>query len=1533
MGVSDRSRPSLPRSRVPSRVQTARMTTPSPTSASGRCARRADRRANRRPRHVAGVLLGLVGLVVGLVATGPVPAVAATPSDLVHVIIELDAPSSGAALTSAEHAALEDRRARTRAAASATGTAPQAVPPAGQTQREAAAVSRLQSSRVLVRAAAQQVLATAASRAMTVTNPHTSVDVLSAVYGEVRRADLPVLATLPGVLRVTPDVPMTAVDLPTGTPAGTGSSASATTPVPPSATPATSATSAPSAPSAGPAPGAGTVIAIVDTGIDYTLPDLGAGFGPGHVVVGGYDVVNDDADPMDDHYHGTHVAGIAAGRGPSVRGVAPGALLTAYKVLDANGNGSESTVIRGLEMAVDPLGANPADVVNMSLGGAGDENDPISRAVAGATALGAVVAVAAGNAGPGAQTLGSPGVAPAALTVGASTTDLRLATARLIGTTRDLPTWRVMFSANAPATPITARVIDVGAGTPADYRRVGDVRGAVVTYVGEAPRSSNDYPGSSFAQARLAEQHGAVAALARPQTGVEPGGGPVSVTEPGILPAVADSAGQRPLTSGDNGRLNRLVVLGVHASDYAALSAGLPPGTMRMRLTPIDATDQIAAFSSRGPTPSMAQKPDLVAPGVEIRSLVPRAQGVPGNAYRLSGTSMATPAVAGAAAVLRSHEPGLTGLQVRARLTGSAAPLAGDSRDLSTTVQGAGRLDLAAALHGRVTASPAVVSFGLPTDLGQNASRATVTLTNSSSQAVTATVDLTSAHGSVGRATVSPSSVRLAPGATTQVVVSARSAVGRVDTELSGEVVAHVSDGTLVRVPFLQVARTLLVRATPEQTTGATQLMVTSSVVLDSPPALTVRNTATGVTRTLIARPDTAMPGWYRADLSLPSVGSYAVETVGRRGAALMPGSTTVERVQPQRPGTWQRLGRAASAGDLAVSTAQPGVAIQATPGSARPFVTTDHGASWTQVRSLPVGNGFGTPIADPTDPQAFWYALEAAPGDPPLDPTYRGKVLRTTDLGRTWTVLPFPDDHIRAFLGRGNVLIAVVASGVRISVDGGASWTLRPMSWPEGITGAAITGSRLLVSGYSTVWGWDGFAAGLPGAPTTAVTGAAGLIALGASGRVATVAEFDGTVRVSTDSGAHWASSQLPDGDYAIGARVLGGEAFVAGPRGYWRSIDAGATWRLTAYPVQGPVGIDVERWPDRPRSLLMPLENAGLYASVDDGLTSTRIGVSSTTIRQVVTTRTPGGGSQVVIADEQGTDGLAMPAAGAVDETAWGPTGGEGMFGVAALDVAVDSLHPARWTRNRLDANNNAELQRSDDTGVTWRVVGPQTFGLSLSALVVDPADGRHAVVGFTQSSDRGLLVTDDDWATWHVYSHDVTVREVTLDPSRPGRMWVAADEGLFRSDDTGRTLTPVLTGEALSVWVDPARPATVVVGGLRIRVSTDGGATFRTADTGGGDTLFSSFATASIRLPGASTPTRVLFAGSAALRPYGWRIAGRGVLCSIDNGRTWTSVSGGLESTSVTSMSVTPDGTWLVVGTTEGGVHRAAVADLLG
>ena len=168
--------------------------------------------------------------------------------------------------------------------------------------------------------------------------------------------------------------------------------------------------------------GAGTTIAIIDTGVDYTHPDLGGCLGAGCKVVGGYDFVNADADPRDDHGHGTHVAATAAGIG-ATPGVAPDAHILAYKVLDAGGSGSFSNVIAGIERAADPNGdGNPSDhatVISMSLGGGGDENDPVSTAVDNATAVGVLSVIAAGNSGAY-FTIGSPGTARTALTVGAT---------------------------------------------------------------------------------------------------------------------------------------------------------------------------------------------------------------------------------------------------------------------------------------------------------------------------------------------------------------------------------------------------------------------------------------------------------------------------------------------------------------------------------------------------------------------------------------------------------------------------------------------------------------------------------------------------------------------------------------------------------------------------------------------------------------------------------------------------------------------------------------------------------------------------------------------------------------------------------------------------------------------------------------------------------------------------------------------------------------------------------------------------------
>lgn len=197
--------------------------------------------------------------------------------------------------------------------------------------------------------------------------------------------------------------------------------------------------------------GLGMRVAVIDTGIDFTHPDLGGCFGPPCKVAGGYNVVEPLKPPLDDHYHGTHVAAIAAGNG-HFQGVAPDATLLAYKVLDEEGRGFASWIIEGLERAVDPDQdgdfEDRADVISLSLGGRGDPDDPMSQAVDNSVAAGSVVTVAAGNTGCGINRIldsfhgavCSPGTARRAITVGASS----------IGSSGVGPGYGAWFSAAGP---------------------------------------------------------------------------------------------------------------------------------------------------------------------------------------------------------------------------------------------------------------------------------------------------------------------------------------------------------------------------------------------------------------------------------------------------------------------------------------------------------------------------------------------------------------------------------------------------------------------------------------------------------------------------------------------------------------------------------------------------------------------------------------------------------------------------------------------------------------------------------------------------------------------------------------------------------------------------------------------------------------------------------------------------------------------------------------------------------------------------
>jgi subtilisin family serine protease len=157
--------------------------------------------------------------------------------------------------------------------------------------------------------------------------------------------------------------------------------------------------------------GEGIKVVVIDTGVDYRHPDLKK------IYKGGKDLINKDNDPLDDHGHGTHVAGTiaAADDQTGVVGIAPEIDLYAVKVLDEDGNGGSSfDIVRAIDWAV----ANGMDIMNLSLGGS-DFSLAEQEAFANALAAGVLAVAASGNDYAGVEDMGYPAGYPSVVAVGA----------------------------------------------------------------------------------------------------------------------------------------------------------------------------------------------------------------------------------------------------------------------------------------------------------------------------------------------------------------------------------------------------------------------------------------------------------------------------------------------------------------------------------------------------------------------------------------------------------------------------------------------------------------------------------------------------------------------------------------------------------------------------------------------------------------------------------------------------------------------------------------------------------------------------------------------------------------------------------------------------------------------------------------------------------------------------------------------------------------------------------------------------------
>ncbi|MFC4402865.1 S8 family serine peptidase [Gracilibacillus xinjiangensis] len=384
--------------------------------------------------------------------------------------------------------------------------------------------------------------------------------------------------------------------------------------------------------------GKGVKVGVIDTGIDYTHPDLQKNY------KGGYDLVDFDDDPMETTpeqgiptSHGSHVAGIIGANG-KMKGVAPDADLYAYRALGPGGSGTSVQVMAAIEQAV----KDGMDVLNLSLGNTINGPDwPTSVAVNRATEQGVTVVIAGGNTGPDPWTIGSPATAESVISVGAST-----------------PPTEVPYLYE----PFLRKKIELLPlqGSPAwSFER--DLQ------VVHNDRAPNELEADHI----LVAERGETPFTELAQQAVKRGASALLIAN--------DEEGAF------QGALEQEIPIPVAAiSKEAGEWLKQEQGTF-LRLETEQMVDTITDFSSRGPvTVNWSIKPEIVAPGASIMSTVP------GGYASFNGTSMAAPHIAGVAALLKEAHPDWTPEQIKAALLTTADPLPG----FLPTEQGAGKVDL-----------------------------------------------------------------------------------------------------------------------------------------------------------------------------------------------------------------------------------------------------------------------------------------------------------------------------------------------------------------------------------------------------------------------------------------------------------------------------------------------------------------------------------------------------------------------------------------------------------------------------------------------------------------------------------------------------------------------------------------------------------------------------------------------------------------------------------------------------------------------
>jgi subtilisin family serine protease len=520
-------------------------------------------------------------------------------------------------------------------------------------------------------------------------------------------------------------------------------------------------------------------------------------------------------------FHGTHVAGIAAGnngtaapRGSDhppvagLSGVAPRAWIGNYRVFNVptplGHIANTPEIVAAFESAV----ADGMDVINFSGGGPQTEpaNDAMIETIRNVAAAGVVPVISAGNDRDefGTGSVGTPGTAPEAISVAATSNTHVFARALDVivpgapEALKRIP-FRPVGGGEVPAawSSSAQTLVDVGTvvgvnGAPVDRKLCGPPgnpnEGASTLPTGSLSGSIAlvDRGVCTFvSKSTRARAAGAIGVVVVDNRAGEAGTIPIQLDLPGGMIADLDGARLVAHTSTNGGRTQIQV-----GRDQLELTTGR--------------SGVVTSFSAAGPTAfGHDLKPDVAAPGGEILSSTLPSAG--GPFVVLDGTSMSAPHVAGAAALLRQRHPGWTVRQLKSALVSTAAPAWADtarSAEAPVTLAGGGLVSLPAADDPQLFSDPVSLSFDdLDVTRGVRREPLLVLLSDAGGGAGTWHVELRPQAATAGAGLELPGSIELPPGGSVSLAAFARAAADASPGENFGFVVLR--RGVVVRrIPY-----------------------------------------------------------------------------------------------------------------------------------------------------------------------------------------------------------------------------------------------------------------------------------------------------------------------------------------------------------------------------------------------------------------------------------------------------------------------------------------------------------------------------------------------------------------------------------------------------------------------------------------------------------------------------------------------------------------------------------------------------------